>query len=106
MEEKNSILVREHLEAICILFNTHESKGKIVLYDIESGELLLIPYKDFKQGLINEESQLLLNDEYQYAKKNNRILVVVSDSKYQTIKSFILDKKSQQNYMPKLKTIF
>ena len=104
--EKNSELIREHLETFSELYKTSESKGRIVLYDVEPGELLLIPYKNFKQNLINEESQLLLKGEYQYAKADDKILVVVSDSKCQTIKSFLLDKNSHQNDMPKLKTIF
>ena len=106
--ERHLILtIIEHFDNIRMLYKAFESKRPIVLYDVEAGELQPLPYNAFKSILISEDSQILLEEEYQYAQRNNKILVVVSDSKYQTIKTCSIDKKPQKKVsMPKLKTIF
>jgi len=107
VEEQYNDVIIEHFDDIRILYKTFESERRIILYDVEAGEMLPIPYNDFKLVLISKKSQLLLEEEYQHAQINNKILVVVSDSKYQTIKTCFIDKNSQQQiYIPELRTIF
>jgi len=90
-----------------MLYKASKSKSPIILYDVEAGELQPLPYDAFKEILISKKSQRLLEEEYQSAQMNNKILLVVSDSKYQTIKTCSIGKKPQKKVsMPKLKTIF
>ncbi len=97
----------EHCHNIRQLYKTFESEKRIVLYDIEAGELLPMLYADFKSTLIYTKSRQLLAEEYQDAQRHDRILVVVSDSKYQTIKTHTINKNSDQGlHISELTRIF
>ena len=103
---KNDIII-EHFDDIRRLYKLFESEKRIILYDIEAGDLQPIPYTDFKSILLSKKSQQLLEENYQRAQMNNKILVVVSDSKHQTIKTCFVTKASQnETDIPKLRTIF
>ncbi len=106
MKKQHNNLVKEHFDEIRRLYKIFESERRIILYDVEAGKILPLPYKGFKSILIEKESQLLLEEEYLYAQKNDRILIVVSDSKYQTIGACSIDKNSHQKCIPNLRTIY
>lgn len=83
-EERQELIV-EYCNDIRQLYAASIFDEQIILYDIEAGQLFPMLYKDLNAGLVSSKSRKLLKKEYRKAQKHDRILVVVSDNKYQTI---------------------
>ncbi len=100
-------LILEFCNDIRQLYAASTFDEQIILYDIEAGELISHSYADFKSTLISSKSRKVLKKESQKAQKHDRILVVVSDSKYQTIHTHTVNRDPKQKFhMSKQTRIF
>jgi len=86
---------KEFFDDIVTLHKQFEIDKRILLYDVADKEVITCKYKEFKAVLIHEESQILLEHEYHKALLADKILIVVSDSICQIIKTCAIDKTSQ-----------
>jgi len=83
-------LLEEHLNDIRNLYNHFKPEMRIIFYDIEDGEMLAFPYKEYRKTL-NKRSRTILKKQYEEAIKNNQIIVFASDSNKKSLKSFAID---------------
>ena len=107
MKTEQRDMIIEHCQNIRQLYEASTFDERIILYDIEAGQMLPLPYVDFKSGLISPKSRKLFKKEYQDAQKHDKILVVVSDSKYKTIKTHTINRNPDEPFcMSELTRIF
>jgi len=98
---------KEFFDDIIALHKQFENEKRILLYDVADKEIISCKYKEFKSVLLEEESQILLENEYQKSLLANKILIVVSDSVRQIIKTFSIGKTSQHQVdVAEFKTIY
>jgi len=97
MEDKEYREVfKEFFDEIVALHKQFEHEKRVLLYDVADKHIRPVIYKKFKTVLLYEESQILLENEYQKALSANKILIVISDSIRQIIKTCAIDKTSQE----------
>jgi len=71
--------VEEHWPNIVELYKKFEDKKPVMLFDIQEQKIYAYPYNDFK-SLMNEKSQMMLENQYSDALLNNKMVVFVRDS--------------------------
>jgi len=90
MEDQLREYKEEYFNDIRTLYKQFKPERRIILYDIEDGKLFAFPYKKYKKTL-NKRSRIILKKQYEDAKKNNQIVVFVTDRKEKTMKSYSID---------------
>lgn len=70
--------VQEQMNNIQTIYAQYADKQPILLLDIQEQRIYAYPYFDFKDEL-SEKSQLSLQDQYERANAENRIVVFVRD---------------------------
>jgi len=90
MEDQLREYKEEYFNDIRTLYKQFKPERRIILYDIEDGKLFVFPYKKYKKTL-NKRSRIILKKQYEDAKKNNQIVVFVTDRKGKTMKSYSID---------------
>jgi len=90
MEDQLRDYKEEHFIDIRTLYKQFKPERRIILYDIEDGKLFAFSYKKYKKTL-NKQSRKILRKQYEDAKRNNQIVVFVTDRKGKTMKSYSID---------------
>ena len=106
-DEEYRKVFKDFFDEIIALHKQFETEKRIIFYDVAEKKMFSYKYNDVKSVLIYEESQILLEHEYQKSLLSNKILIVVSDSICQIIKTCAIDKTSQDQIdVAVFKTIF
>ena len=71
-------------------YRIHEAHRPVMLFHLQEGRIYAYPYVDYKETL-SERSQATLEQEYQEAQAENKILVFVRDETTRRLISFALD---------------
>ena len=88
-------VLKDFFDEIIDLYKHCKYEKPILLYDVAEKDITAWPYEKFKSVLFSEESQMLLEKGYRKSLLANKILIVVSDSIRQIIKTCAIDKTSQ-----------
>ncbi len=99
MNDQQRDYKEEHFNDIRSLYKQFKPERRIIFYDIEDGKYFAFPYKKYKKTL-NKRSRIILKKQYEDARKNNQIVVFVSDSKLKTLKSYFIDEKEHRDREP------
>ncbi len=79
--------VQEQTNNIHTIYEQYAAKKPILLLDIQEQRLYVYPYLDFKNDL-SEKSQLSLQDQYEKASAENRMVVFVRDNDNKKLVSY------------------
>jgi hypothetical protein len=80
----------ENWSEIQRLYRLYEDRKPVMLYDIQEKRIYAYPYQDFKADL-NEPSQRTLDEQYERALGENKMLVFVRDNEKQRLVSYPLE---------------
>jgi hypothetical protein len=75
---------------ILAAYQRFEDKKPIVLYDIQEARIYVYPYPEFKADL-SERSQRSLEEQYEAALRDNKVVVFVRDNEQRRLVSFSMD---------------
>jgi hypothetical protein len=81
---------QEHWPHILRLYRLFEDRKPILLLDIQEQQIYAYPYQEFKADL-NERSQRILEEQYQQALRENKLVVFVRDNEKRRLVSFAID---------------
>ena len=70
---------RKHWDLVLRAYKLHEEQKPVVLFDIQEQRIYLYPYKDFKEEM-NPRNQASLQDRYEKAISEDKIVVFVRDN--------------------------
>ena len=93
MKETNEDLVQAALdmqEGIREGYRAHEDKRPVMVFDLQEHRVYAYPYADYKATL-SEQSQVMLESDYEEARQKNKIVLFVRDEATQRLVSFLLD---------------
>jgi hypothetical protein len=79
--------VQDQMNNIQTIYGQYADKQPILLFDIQEQRIYVYPYLDFKNDM-SEKSQLSLQDQYEQASAENRIVVFVRDSDNKKLVSY------------------
>jgi hypothetical protein len=79
--------VQEQMSNIHTIYEQYADKKPILLFDIQEQRIYVYPYLDFKDEL-SEKSQLSLQEQYEKAIDENRIVVFVRDNDQRKLVSY------------------
>ena len=71
------------------MYRLFEDKGPIMLYDLQEGRIYAYPYAEFKAEM-SERSQHSLEDQYERAGREGKIVVFVRDNDARRLVSFTM----------------
>ena len=91
MDDQQRDYEEEHFNDIRTLYDQFKPEKRIIFYDIEDGKLFAFPYKEYEKTL-SKRSRITLKKQHEDARRNNQIVVFVSDSKFKTLKSFCISR--------------
>jgi hypothetical protein len=80
----------ENWPLILAAYRRFEEKKPIVLFDIQEQRIYVYPYPEFKEEL-GEKSQRTLEDQYERALQENKVVVFVRDNEKRRLVSFSMD---------------
>jgi hypothetical protein len=80
----------ENYEHIVTMYKMFEDKRPIMLFDIQEQKVYAYSYKEFRDEM-NERSQALLEQQYERAKIDNKMIVFVRDNVNERLVSFSFD---------------
>jgi hypothetical protein len=92
-DDHNDDLVEaaEHvLPKLLMFYKLFEDKRPIMLFDIQSQQILAYPYEEYKTTL-SERSQAMLTTQYDEAVARNKVVVFVRDNETQRLTSMSFD---------------
>ena len=81
--------VGEQWDNILGLYKRFEAKKPVMLLDIQEQKIYAYPYNDFKSEL-SKRSQIQLEEQYEAAILNNKIVVFVRDNEKRDLVSYSL----------------
>jgi hypothetical protein len=92
MPESDDLLnaALENWEHILRMYRLFEEKKPVMLYDIQEERIYAYPYREFKAEL-SERSQASLQEQYEEAIRENKVVVFVRDNDQRKLVSFSLD---------------
>lgn len=82
-------LVSEQWPNIVKLYEAYEDKRPVMLFDIQEARIYAHPYVDFKAGL-SKRSRGMLEEQYQKAIDEDKIVVFVRDNQKRRLVSYCL----------------
>jgi hypothetical protein len=85
--------IREQWPKICGLYSIFESKGPIILYDLQEQKIYAYPYKEFRAEL-SKESQDSLKRDYEFASTHGSMIVFVRDNIQRKLVSYLMSTDS------------
>jgi hypothetical protein len=81
---------RENWPHILLLYRQFKDKRPVMLLDLQSGRIYAYPYLEFKEEL-SERSQRSLEEQYEQAGRECKIVVFVRDNEQRRLVSFSMD---------------
>ena len=78
------------LPKILMFYRLFEDKRPVMLFDLQSQQILAYPYEEFKATL-SERSQAMLTTQYDEAVANNKVVVFVRDNETRRLTSMSFD---------------
>jgi hypothetical protein len=78
------------LPKLLLFYKLFEDKRPIMLFDIQSQQILAYPYEEYKTTL-SERSQAMLTTQYDEAVARNKVVVFVRDNETQRLTSMSFD---------------
>ncbi len=82
--------VGEQWDNILGLYKRFEAKKPVMLLDIQEQKIYAYPYNDFRSNL-SKRSQIQLEEQYEAAILNNKIIVFVRDNEKRDLVSYSLE---------------
>lgn len=82
--------VEEHGDIILGLYKRYEAKKPVMLLDIQEQKIYAYPYNDFKSDL-TERSQVQLEEQYEAAILDNKMVVFVRDNEKKELVSYSVE---------------
>ena len=83
-------VVEEHGDIILGLYKRYEAKKPVMLLDLQEQKIYAYPYNDFKSDL-TERSQVQLEEQYEAAILDNKMVVFVRDNEKEELVSYSVD---------------
>ena len=83
-------VVEEHWDIILGLYKRYEAKKPVMLLDLQEQKIYAYPYNDFKSDL-TERSQVQLEEQYEAAILDNKMVVFVRDNEKEELVSYSLE---------------
>ena len=79
------------MQDILTIYEAYRDKKPVMLFDIQEQRIYVYPYLEFKNDL-SERSQRLLQDQYEQAMTDDKIVVFVRDTYFrQSLKKWTCD---------------
>jgi len=82
--------VEEHGDIILGLYKRFEAKKPVMLLDLQEQKIYAYPYNDFKSDL-TERSQVQLEEQYEAAILDNKMVVFVRDNEKEELVSYSVE---------------
>ncbi len=82
--------VGEQWDNILGLYKRFEAKKPVMLLDIQEQKIYAYPYNDFRSNL-SKRSQIQLEEQYEAAILNNKMVVFVRDNEKRDLVSYSLE---------------
>src|SRR5262245_28234640 len=80
-------VVQPLMQNILSIYEAHRDKKPVMLFDMQEQRIYVYPYLDFKNDL-SERSQRLLQDQYEQAMTDDKIVVFVRDNDNRKLVSY------------------
>jgi hypothetical protein len=80
-------VVQSLMRNILTIYEVYREKKPVMLFDIQEQRIYVYPYLDFKHDL-SERSQRLLQDQYEKAMTDDKIVVFVRDNDAKKLVSY------------------
>ena len=90
MSDPYFAMVQEQWATILRAYMDFEEKKPVILFDIQEAKIYAYPYHDFKADL-SPRSQALLEQEYNEALTEGKIVVFVRDNRKRKLVSYTLE---------------
>ncbi|KAF5431090.1 hypothetical protein C5S39_06445 [Candidatus Methanophagaceae archaeon] len=82
--------MEEHGDIILGLYKRFEAKKPVMLLDLQEQKIYAYPYNDFKSDL-TERSQVQLEEQYEAAILDNKMVVFVRDNEKEELVSYSVE---------------
>ncbi len=82
--------MEEHWDIILGLYKRYEAKKPVMLLDLQEQKIYAYQYNDFKSDL-TERSQVQLEEQYEAAILDNKMVVFVRDNEKEELVSYSVD---------------
>ena len=82
--------VGEQWDNILMIYKRFEDKKPVMLLDIQEQKIYVYPYNDFKSDL-SKRSQIQLEEQYEKAILNNKMVVFVRDNEKRKLVSYSVE---------------
>ena len=82
--------VGEQWDNIFMIYKRFEDKKPVMLLDIQEQKIYAYPYNDFKSDL-SKRSQIQLEEQYEKAILNNKMVVFVRDNEKRKLVSYSVE---------------
>jgi hypothetical protein len=80
-------VVQSLMQNILTIYEQYREKKPVMLFDMQEHRIYVYPYLDFKHDL-SERSQRLLQDQYEQAMTDDKIVVFVRDNDARKLVSY------------------
>ena len=80
-------VVQSLMQNILTIYEAYRDKKPVMLFDMQEHRIYVYPYLDFKHDL-SERSQRLLQDQYEQAMIDDKIVVFVRDNDARKLVSY------------------
>jgi hypothetical protein len=80
-------VVQSLMQDILRIYAQYREKKPVMLFDIQAQRIYVYPYLDFKHD-VSERSQRLLQDQYEQAMADDKIVVFVRDNDAKKLVSY------------------
>jgi hypothetical protein len=80
-------VVQSLMQNILTIYEVYREKKPVMLFDMQEQRIYVYPYLDFKHDL-SERSQRLLQDQYEKAMTDDKIVVFVHDNDARKLVSY------------------
>jgi hypothetical protein len=80
-------VVQSLMQNILTIYEVYREKKPVMLFDMQEQRIYVYPYLDFKHDL-SERSQRLLQDQYEKAMTDDKIVVFVRDNDARKLVSY------------------
>jgi hypothetical protein len=80
-------VVQSLMQNILTIYEVYREKKPVMLFDMQEQRIYVYPYLDFKHDL-SERSQRLLQDQYEQAMTDDKIVVFVRDNDAKKLVSY------------------
>ena len=80
-------VVQSLMQDILTIYELYREKKPVMLFDMQEHRIYVYPYREFKNDL-NERSQRLLQDQYERAMTDDKIVVFVRDNDARKLVSY------------------